>query len=200
MHIPQNETGSDTSQTVENNTRMIAACNSANLLEDIRDDMVIRGKEPSVDAVGMLPPWIMAGTQDLVLTACGAAFIDFDTRVSAADLEMDIDARPAGKPELRARIERMFGTMSTRIREINANAMARRGLLVDDYSQERIAKLEDGLLIGFEVNETPREAQALPATDGLDLVFQASQSHTMHSPVVAETPAEADIARSFGKK
>ena len=64
---------------------------------------------------------------------------------------------------MRASIEGMFGTISIRIREINADAMARQGLLVDDYSQERIAELEDGLLIWLEVAKRTRETQALPA-------------------------------------
>ncbi|MEP2952645.1 MAG: hypothetical protein ABJN39_04630 [Sulfitobacter sp.] len=64
---------------------------------------------------------------------------------------------------MRASIEGMFGTISIRIREIKADAMARQGLLVDDYSQERIAELEDGLLIWLEVAKRTRETQALPA-------------------------------------
>ncbi len=200
MKTPQNETGSDTSQTVKSNPRAIAACNSANLIEDMRDDLVVRGKEPLADAVGMLSRWNMAGIPDVVVTDCGAALIDFDTRVGATDLDIDIDAGPAGKPELRASIERVFGTMSTRIREINANAMARQGLLVDDYSLERIAKLEDEMLIGFEVDETPMDAQIPPATDGLGLVLQASQSRTIHSPGVAEAPGKKDDTSSFGEK
>lgn len=54
----------------------------------------------------------------------------------------------------------------TRIREINANAIARQGLFVDDYSKERIEKLEDDFLIGFEVEETPNTVRMQPASDG----------------------------------
>ncbi|MEP2952644.1 MAG: hypothetical protein ABJN39_04625 [Sulfitobacter sp.] len=87
MDTPQNETGSDTNQTVKNDTRMIAEYNSANLIEDMRDDLVFRGKEPLADAAGMLSAWNMAGIPDVVVTDCGAAFIDSDTRVGATHLE-----------------------------------------------------------------------------------------------------------------
>lgn len=76
-------------------------------------DMIVRDKGVWADAVGTLTPWSMSGTPELIVTDCGSAFIDFDTRVGATDLGINIDAGPAGMPELRARIERMFGTMSS---------------------------------------------------------------------------------------
>ncbi len=336
-------------------------------------DMIVRDKGIWTDAVDALTPWNMSGTPELIVTDCGSAFIDFDTRVGATDLGIDIDAGPAGMPELRARVERMFGTMAsnfagrftgrtfsntvvkgdydpdaraalstedlsealvrwvvdvyhrsphrgldgetpancwnrlvarygvapmpsvelrrkalgtrlkrtvskkgisvlgiryhsetlarwfmharsnevrarfysedigaiavelddqwievpsvferyrgeraqtwilaaqeirasvaaqkkvdeevifkamTRIREINANALARQGLLVDDYSEERLAKLEDELLIGLELDETPYEAQMLPATDGLGLELPTSQPRTTQATSAADT-------------
>ncbi|SNT75891.1 putative transposase [Paracoccus seriniphilus] len=75
-------------------------------------DMIVRDKGVWADAVGALSPWNMSGTPELIVTDCGSAFIDFDTRVGATDLGINIDAAPAGMPEFRARIERLFGTMS----------------------------------------------------------------------------------------
>ena len=341
-------------------------------------DMIARDKGQWTDAVGALTPWNMSGTPELIVTDCGSAFIDFDTRVGAADLGINIDAGPAGMPKFRARIERMFGTMAdnfigrftgrtfsntivkgdydaeeraaltiedlsealvrwvvdvyhrrphaglngetprncwnrlvakygvapmpsvelrrkalgtrlertvtrkgisvlgiryhsetlarwfthatskkvrirfysedigaiaveldgewievpsvferyrgeraqtwilaaqeirasvaaqkkvdeqvifkamSRIREINANALARQGLLIDDYSKERLAELEDSLLVGFEVDETPREAQMPPATDGLGL--ELPTSHSQAAPAAAGTGAPVDAA------
>lgn len=75
-------------------------------------DMIVRDKGVWADAVGAHSPWNMSGTPELIVTDCGSAFIDFDTRVGATDLGINIDAGPAGMPEFRARIERLFGTMS----------------------------------------------------------------------------------------
>lgn len=349
-------------------------------------DMIVRDKGLWADAVGTLTPWNMSGSPELIVTDCGSAFIDFDTRIGATDLGIDIDHGPAGMPELRARIERMFGTMSnnligrfsgytfsntvvkgdydaearaalttedlsealvrwvvdvyhrrphagldgetprncwhrlvakygvapmpsvelrrkalgtrlkrtvskkgiivlgiryhsevlarwfmhasskdvrvrfysedigaiavelgghwievpsvfecyrgeraqiwimaareirasvaaqkevdemvifqamTRIREINADALARQGLLVDDYSQERIAKLEDQMLIGFDVDETPHEARMPPATDGLGLELQTASSRPAQTATPPETPGDTDVTWSFGEK
>ncbi|MCF3595724.1 Mu transposase C-terminal domain-containing protein [Rhodobacteraceae bacterium LMO-12] len=355
-------------------------------------DMIVRDKGQWTDAVGALTPWNMSGTPELIVTDCGSAFIDFDTRVGAADLGINIDAGPAGMPEFRARIERMFGTMAnnfigrfsgrtfsntvvkgdydaeeraaltiedlsealvrwvvdvyhrrphaglngetplncwnrlvakygvapmpsvklrrkalgtrlektvtkkgitvlgiryhskvlarwfmhttskkvrvrfysedigaiavelnghwievpsvlkgyrgeraqtwilaaqdirasvaaqtkidevvifkamSRIREINANALARQRLLVDDYSKERLAELEDRLLVGFEVDETPREAQMPPATDGLGLELPTSHSRAAQTSEVPDGsisgPTADDGAEtwSFGDK
>ena len=322
-------------------------------------DMIVRDKGVWADAVGAHSPWNMSGTPELIVTDCGSAFIDFDTRVGATDLGINIDAGPAGMPEFRARIERLFGTMAnnfigrftgrtfsntvvkgdydsearaaltaeelsealvrwvvdvyhrrphaglngetplncwnrlvgrmpalglrrralgtrlkrtvskkgisvlgiryhsevlarwfmhntekevrvrwysedlgaiaveldgkwievpsvferfrgeraqtwmlavrevrasvaaqkkidqevifnamTRIREINANAIARQGLFVDDYSKERIAELEDRFLIGFEVDETPSNVRMQPASDGLGIDLPTAPSVT----------------------
>ncbi len=77
--------------------------------------MIVRDKGLWADAVDALTPWSMSGTPALIVTDCGSAFVDFDTRVGATDLGIDIDHGPAGMPEFRARIERMFGTMSTNL-------------------------------------------------------------------------------------
>lgn len=75
-------------------------------------DMIVRDKGHWTDAVGTLTPWNMSGTPELIVTDAGSGFIDFDTRTAATDLGINIDAGPAGMPEFRGRIERMFGTMA----------------------------------------------------------------------------------------
>ncbi|MDD9708426.1 Mu transposase C-terminal domain-containing protein [Seohaeicola sp. SP36] len=77
-------------------------------------DMIVRDKGVWADAVGSLSPWNMSGTPELIVTDCGSAFIDFDTRVGATDLGINIENGPGGLPELRGRIERMFGTMASK--------------------------------------------------------------------------------------
>ena len=346
-------------------------------------DMIVRDKGIWADAVGALTPWNMSGTPELIVTDCGSAFIDYDTRAAATDLGINIDAGPAGMPEFRARIERLFGTMATsfigrftgrtfrntvvkgdydtegravltvedlsealvrwvvdvyhrrmhsgldgetprlcwnrlvdkygvapmpsverrrralgtrlkrtvtkkgisilgiryhsealarwfmhtsakevrvryysedigaiavelngewvdvpsvferyrgeraqtwilaaqeirasvatqctideevvfkamtRIREINSNAMARQGLLVDDYSKERLAEIENSLLIGFDVVASTRETQFQAAPDGLGIELDTSQSPAAHKQVAGSAPVVSGIAQSL---
>lgn len=72
-----------------------------------------------------------------------------------------------------------------RIKEINATAMARQGLVVDDYSKERIESLEDTLLIGFEVDEMPCDTLTQPAKDGLGLELTTAATANQHRALPA---------------
>ena len=76
-------------------------------------DMIVRDKGIWTDAVGTLTPWSMSGTPELIVTDAGSGFIDFDTRAAATDLGINIDAGPAGMPEFRGTMERMFGTLAS---------------------------------------------------------------------------------------
>jgi putative transposase len=78
-------------------------------------EMIVRDKGVWADAVGALCPWNMCGTPELIVTDCGSAFIDFNTRAGATDLGIAIENAPAGVPELRAKIERVFGTISSKL-------------------------------------------------------------------------------------
>ena len=119
-------------------------------------DMIVRDKGVLADALGAQSPWNMSGTPELIVTDCGSAFIDFDTRAGATDLGIHIDAGPAGMPELRARIERMFGTMSTKlisrfsgrtfsntIQKGDYDAEARAALTTDDLSEALVRWVVD---------------------------------------------------------
>ncbi len=83
----------------------------------------------------------------------------------------------------------------TRIREINANALAGQSLLVDDYSKERLAELEDGLLIGLEVDETPLNTQIPHVTDGLGLELTTSQPSKTQVAKTPDTAFEGAVER-----
>ncbi|WP_336426163.1 hypothetical protein [Roseovarius sp. D0-M9] len=48
--------------------------------------MIVRDKGVLADALGAQHPWNMSGTPELIVTDCGSAFIDFDTRAGATDL------------------------------------------------------------------------------------------------------------------
>lgn len=64
----------------------------------------------------------------------------------------------------------------TRIREINAGSLARQGFFVDDYSKERVEKLEDDFVAGFEVDEKPNTLRLQPAADGLGIDLPTAPS------------------------
>lgn len=119
-------------------------------------DMIVRDKGVWADAVGAHTPWNMSGTPELIVTDCGSAFIDFDTRVGATDLGINIDAGPAGMPEFRARIERLFGTMannfigrftgrtfSNTVAKGDYDAEARAALTADDLSEALVRWVVD---------------------------------------------------------
>lgn len=119
-------------------------------------DMIVRDKGVLADALGAQSAWNMSGTPELIVTDCGSAFIDFDTRAGATDLGIHIDAGPAGMPEFRARIERVFGTMSTKligrfsgrtfsntIQKGDYDAEARAALSSDDLSEALVRWIVD---------------------------------------------------------
>ncbi|MGR3608626.1 MAG: hypothetical protein ACU0BN_07170, partial [Sulfitobacter sp.] len=63
--------------------------------------------------------------------------------------------------------EQIIAQTMDHIVAMNVNAMARQGLFVEDFSEERLTWLEDTQLIGFEVEDAPREPIAPSGNDGL---------------------------------
>lgn len=76
-------------------------------------DMAMSDKGQWSDAVGALSAWNMAGKPEEIVTDCGKPFVSFDTRAAAHDLGVDFTHAPAGLPEMRGRIERLFRTMGS---------------------------------------------------------------------------------------
>jgi putative transposase len=95
-----------------------------------------------------------------------------------------------------------------RIKEINANAIARQGVFVDDLSEKRISQLEDGFLIGFNVAARTEDPQFRPSSDGfgLELPLDACiPSHIIQKPKKMEaehskdflTPSSSGVSESM---
>lgn len=76
-------------------------------------EMVIQDKGVWADTFGAISPWHMSGVPELVVTDNGSAFISVAMRTAMQDLGIRAERCPTGFPEMRARIERLFGTMST---------------------------------------------------------------------------------------
>lgn len=75
-------------------------------------DMIMRDKGYWTDAVGALSTWHMCGTPEQIVTDCGSEYLGYDVSVAARDLGITLEHAPGGLPEMRARIERVFRTMS----------------------------------------------------------------------------------------
>lgn len=76
-------------------------------------EMITRDKGVWTDTFGARSPWNMFGTPELVVSDNGSGFLSFEMRAAMQDLGIRTDRPPAGIPEMRARIERVFRTMST---------------------------------------------------------------------------------------
>lgn len=74
--------------------------------------MITRDKGGWADAVGALSLWDMQGLPEHVVTDGGSAFRSAVFRHACANLGISTERAVAGVPELRARIERLFRTMS----------------------------------------------------------------------------------------
>ena len=78
-------------------------------------DMMMQDKGIWSDAVGSLSSWHMRGYTPFVYTDCGSEYVSYDVRVAAEDLGISLEHAPGGLPEMRARVERFFKTMSTHL-------------------------------------------------------------------------------------
>ncbi len=109
--------------------------------------MVVSDKGKWSDAVGALGSWCMYGRPELVVTDNGTAFISETFRHACADLGCGHEFTQPGTPEMRARIERLFRTISvTLLRRLtghtfssitekgNSDPKARAALTFDDFA------------------------------------------------------------------
>ena len=78
-------------------------------------DMMLRDKGVWTDVVNPLSAWNQFGTPELVVTDCGTEFMAYDVRVALRDLGIRVENSPAGEPRMRARVERLFRTVGSRL-------------------------------------------------------------------------------------
>jgi putative transposase len=104
-------------------------------------EMVLIEKKPWADAVGALTPWCMGGLPETVVTDAGGPYRSAEFRAALADLGITALRATAGEAQLRARIERFFGTISTslmpRLSGRTFSNIVQRG----DYPSEQLAAL-----------------------------------------------------------
>ncbi len=77
--------------------------------------MAISNKRAIAEAAGCKSSWDMEGTPRLVCVDTGASWYSDEFRMACADLGIEVMYPPAGMPQFRARIERVFGTIHTQL-------------------------------------------------------------------------------------
>ncbi|MDR6632653.1 putative transposase [Phyllobacterium sp. 1468] len=76
--------------------------------------MVVSDKSKIARQAGCQTPWDMGGHFDAICSDTGAAFISLESQAAVADLGSEMMFPPGGLPQMRGRIERVFGTIHTR--------------------------------------------------------------------------------------
>ncbi|WP_175550328.1 Mu transposase C-terminal domain-containing protein [Palleronia salina] len=76
-------------------------------------EMITQDKGIWADTFGAISPWNMGGPPELIVTDNGSSFISVAMRTAMQDLGIRAERCPTGFPQMRARIERLFGTMSS---------------------------------------------------------------------------------------
>ncbi|UWR49782.1 hypothetical protein [Phaeobacter inhibens] len=77
--------------------------------------MMMRDKGRAADAVGAMSTWHMYGAPDLLVTDNGSAFKSKRFIGAAQSVGLDFVRAPAGLPQMRANVERLFRTVSTKL-------------------------------------------------------------------------------------
>lgn len=109
--------------------------------------MIVSDKGKWADAVGAQGSWDMHGRPELIVTDNGSAFISESFRAGCADLGVAHEFTPPATPEMRARIESVFRTISVQLmrrlaghtfssilKKGNADPKARAALTFDDFA------------------------------------------------------------------
>jgi putative transposase len=91
--------------------RLAQTASSANVIAVLR--MVVSDKSNYASAVGAITPWDMYLSPESIASDSGSSFIADITQATIIDLTGAPKIPPVGLPHLRARIERMFGTVHT---------------------------------------------------------------------------------------
>lgn len=144
---------------------------------------IFMDKGQKSDAVDALSPWDMHGTPDLLVTDNGAAFKSNRFILAAQNIGIDFERAPAGLPQMRGNIERLFGTISTN--------------LVGRLSGRTFSDV-------VEKGEYPSQERAvLTVQDFADLLVKWTVDvyhNTPHTGLTGETPVECwrRLAGEFG--
>ncbi|MCR9151421.1 MAG: Mu transposase C-terminal domain-containing protein [Rhodobacteraceae bacterium] len=104
-------------------------------------DMIMQDKGVWTDAVGALTPWHMHGKPELIVTDLGPEYAAYDVQIAASDLGIPLMHAPGGLPEMRARIESFFRTMSINLMERLSGRTFSNSIQRGDYDSKGRAAL-----------------------------------------------------------
>lgn len=79
-------------------------------------EMITRDKGIGANAVGALSSWHMCGLPERLVTDCGTECVSVEARAAARDLGIVLEHAPAGFPQMRASIARLFMTLGVKLR------------------------------------------------------------------------------------
>src|SRR3546814_6609698 len=77
--------------------------------------MVVSDKTKLADLAGATTSWDMYGRPETIVTDAGSCFISVAFRSAVSELGAESMLPPAGRPQMRGRIERVFGTIHTQL-------------------------------------------------------------------------------------
>lgn len=89
---------------------LLEAPSSASAISAI--EMIVSDKQPLASAADTQVPWEMQGSFETLVMDSGAGFIANETKAVISDLGAEALYPPSGLKEMRARIERVFGTFA----------------------------------------------------------------------------------------
>jgi putative transposase len=115
---------------------------SVALLQDITRD-----KTGIAQAPGCTSTWHHHGGLQAVLTDLGAAFVDDNFRTAVLDAHGNPETPPGGLPQLRSRVERIFGTFGTSLMPYLGGRTFSSPKERGDYPSVQSAALSDDVLM-----------------------------------------------------
>jgi putative transposase len=104
-------------------------------------EMILTEKTPWADAVGALTPWCMAGLPETIVTDAAGPYRSARFRAALADLGITATRAAAGEAQLRARIERFYGTVSTALMPRLSGRTFSNIIQRGDHPSEKLAAL-----------------------------------------------------------
>lgn len=110
-------------------------------------ELITIDKSPIAQAADCLTPWDQHGGIGILVTDNGSAFAAESFRLAVVDLGATYEAPPAGVPKLRARIERVFRTFSTKLAPMLTGRTFSNSVERGDYPSEARAALTDDDLV-----------------------------------------------------
>lgn len=112
------------------------ASNAINTLRQTVSDKTLIARD-----LGALSPWVIHGTPEMIVTDCGSEFVDLEFRAAGIGLGIAMELARAGNPQLRARIERAFGTVNRQGLEAFTGRTFTNNVDRGDYPAEQRATL-----------------------------------------------------------